>query len=348
MIHHSRPTIDSADIDAVSAVMESGSLAQGEQVAHFEAEIANYVGIRSAVAVSSGTTALHLALAALQIHPGDEVIIPSFICTALLNAVRLVGATPILADCEETHFNLSITDVKKRLSSRTKALVVPHLFGQAADLKELIGIGLPVIEDCAQSLGSRYEERMTGSFGTLAVFSFYATKLLATGEGGMVASSDIGLMESIRDLRDYDEKDDDRLRFNCKMTDMQAALGRSQLRRYSLFLKKRQAIAHRYDEAFKMMGLDVPVTMKDRDHIYYRYVIRHKYAESLIRTMNNLGISCRRPIYKPLHYYLRLNGFPASESLWQQTLSLPIYPSLPEEEVEQIISSLVMLIEKGI
>jgi perosamine synthetase len=189
------------------------------------------VGIHSAVTVSSGTTALHLALAALPIHPGDEVIIPSFVCTALLNAIRLTGATPVLADCDETHFNLSVTDVKKRLSSRTKALIVPHLFGQAADLNELLAIGLPVIEDCAQSLGSRYEGKMTESFGTLAVFSFYATKFLATGEGGMVASSDAGLMEHIRDLRYYDEKDDDRIRFNCKMTDMHAALGRSQLRR---------------------------------------------------------------------------------------------------------------------
>jgi dTDP-4-amino-4,6-dideoxygalactose transaminase len=332
---------------AVCAVLESGHLVQGDEVDRFEKELAGFIGVKSAVAVSSGTTALHLSLLALRIGPGDEVVIPSFVCTALLNAVRLVGATPVLTDIDADHFNLDVGDVKRRITSRTKALILPHMFGQAADLEEALALGLPVIEDCAQSLGSRYCGSMTGSFGILAVFSFYATKVIATGEGGMVVSNHSELMDVIRDLRDYDERDDDLLRYNYKMTDIQASLGRSQLRQLPVFLDARKMIACRYDRAIEEMGIPVSPRRGDRDHIFYRYILRHKQAASLLQSMGERGISCRHPIYRPLHHYLNIPGFPVSEQAWRETLSIPIYPSLTEGDIVHIVSSLKNLLGKG-
>lgn len=348
MIPHSRPSIDQSDMQGVLAVLQSGCLAQGREVDLFERDMAAFIGLKSAVAVSSGTAALHLALLALRIGPDDQVIIPSFVCTALLNAVRMTGATPVLADGDERHFNLAAADVKKRLTANTKAIIVPHLFGQAADLDALTDLGIPVIEDCAQSLGSRYRDRMTGSFGVLSIFSFYATKLMATGEGGMVMSPDEKLMEDIRDLRDYDEKDDDRLRYNYKMTDMQAALGRSQRKRLPEFIEKRRSTATRYDQILQALGLPAPSRMPDRDHIYYRYILRHPKAQSLIRAMNDCGIACRRPIYRPLHHYLGQSDFPIAEQAWLQTVSIPIYPALQEEDIGRIEEALHNILEKGL
>jgi len=321
---------------------------QGDQVRLFEDELAAFAGVASAVAVSSGTAALHLALLALDVGEGDEVILPSYVCTALLHAVRYVRAIPVLADIDDRHFNIAAADVKKHMTTRTKAIIIPHLFGQAADLKELLDLGVPVIEDCAQSLGSRYHGKMTGGFGVMSIFSFYATKLIATGEGGMVVSNNPYLVDRMRDLRDYDEKDDNKLRYNYKMTDLQAALGRSQLQALPGFLERRVAIAGQFDRLLQNTGIDRPWTATDRDHIYFRYVIRHVRAESLIHCMNDLGIACRRPVYKPLHHYLGQSGYSATERAWREALSLPIYPSLAEAEMARIASSLKTCLKKGV
>ncbi|MDD5167528.1 MAG: DegT/DnrJ/EryC1/StrS family aminotransferase [Syntrophales bacterium] len=347
MIPHSRPTIGASDIRSVQGVLESGCLIQGEQVRHFEEEMADYVGVKSAVAVNSGTSALHVALLCLDIGKDDEIIIPSFVCTALLNAVRYVGATPVLADIDERHFNLDVADVKQRITRRTKAIIVPHLFGQAADLEELLALGIPIIEDCAQSMGSLYRGKMTGRFGILSIFSFYATKLIATGEGGMVMSNQAHLTDKIRDLRDYDEKDDGRLRYNYKMTDIQAALGRSQLLKFTEFLKQRNIVADHYNQHLKEMNIDTPFICGDRSHIYYRYVIRHKEADSFIEAMSGLGISCRRPVYRPLHHYFRETEYPSTDRAWRDCISIPIYPSLTESEMDHIVSAFRSLEMKG-
>lgn len=348
MIPHSRPTLDEEDAQRVLDVVRSGQLVQGREVAAFEKELAETVGLFDAVAVSSGTAALHLALRALEIGPGDEVLIPSFVCTALLHAVRQTGASPVLADCDPATYNLSPTDAKRRITPRTRAVIVPHLFGQAADLEAIQTLGLPVIEDCAQSLGSLYHQQPTGGFGVLAVFSFYATKVIATGEGGMVSSRDTALLERIRDLRDYDEKEEDTQRYNCKMTDMQAALGRSQLRKLPAFIARRQAIAAVYSRAFAPLGLAVPATGDNRTHIYYRYILRHDNASGLMAALEGLGIAARRPVFRPLHAYLGEKGYPEAEEVWRETLSLPLYPSLSEDETERIVSAMTSLFAKGL
>ncbi len=340
MIPHSRPTLDEQDRQAVLDVLQTGRLVQGEQVAGFEAELSDLIGVSHAAAVSSGTAALHLALVALGAGEGDEVICPSYVCSALLHAVRYAKATPVIADIERDTFNIDVQDVKKRMTARTKAIIVPHLFGLPASMAEITALGIPVIEDCAQSLGSRFHDRITGSFGVISIFSFYATKVIAAGEGGMVLSNDPGLIEKIRDLRDYDEREDDALRYNYKMTDMQAALGRSQLRKIDGFIKRRREIAGHYDRILKKAGFPIPATPPDTEHIYYRYVILLDQAETFIEAMNQSGVACRRPVFKPLHRYLGLSGYSVTGDVWKKAVSIPIYPSLTQRDLFVIAESM--------
>ena len=218
-------------------------MVQGKKVLEFEAKVSRYLGVKAGVAVNSGTSALHLALLALNIGPGDEVMVPSFVCSALLNAVSYTGASARIVDVKADDFNISPVEVKKKLNKKVKAIIVPHMFGYPADLKELLSFGVPVIEDCAQSIGADYRGRKAGSFGVLSICSFYATKVMTTGEGGMVLSNQTKILDRIRDLRQYDHALNFQTRYNYKMTDFQAALGLSQLQRLPEFIKRRKQIA---------------------------------------------------------------------------------------------------------
>jgi len=336
-IPHSRPTLGPEETAAVAAVLQSGQLAQGEQVAAFEEALASQVGVGGAVAVSSGTAALQLALRALGVGEGDEVIIPSFVCPALLNAVRAVRAVPVLADIERETFNLDAGDVARRVTKKTRAVIVPHLFGLPANIHDIAALGIPVIEDCAQVLGSRIAGAPAGSFGILSVFSFYATKVICTGEGGMVAGNDPVLLEKIRDLREYDEKEDDRLRGNWKLTEMQAAMGIVQLGKLPVLLARRREIAARYDAAHRGFPLSIPTRPPHSEPIHYRYVVRTGRADDLLAAGDKAGIAYRRPVFKPLHRYLGLTGYPETEAAFAEAVSLPIYPSLSDEELDAIL-----------
>jgi len=346
MIPHSRPFLDEEDHRGVLDVLRSGQLAQGERVAAFEDAFCREMVLPGAVAVSSGTAALHLALLALKIGTGDEVIIPSYVCTALWHAVRYTGATPVLADIEADSFNLSVLDVMTRLTKKTRAIIVPHMFGQSADIDTLVNLGIPVIEDCAQSLGSHYRGQPAGTFGTAAIFSFYATKVIAAGEGGMVVSRDMNLIDNIREMRDYDEKETLATRFNYKLTDLQAALGTSQLKKLPVFIARRQEIARRYDRVLREAGLPPPVSKPDRDHSYFRYVFLLDNMDRFINDMVRQGVICRRPVFRPLHDYLEQTGFEVTNQVWRHAVSMPIYPGLTEEEVETVVSHMKTFILK--
>ncbi len=348
MISHSRPTLDDSDRKAVLSVLESGHLVQGEKVACFEKDLAAYIGTKSGVAVSSGTAALHLALLGLEVGPGDEVIFPTFVCGALLQAVSYVRATPVLADIDSRTFNIDAGSLKKRITKKTRAIIVPHMFGLPADMEEILSLGIPVIEDCAQAIGSKYGSAKTGSLGKISIFSFYATKMLATGEGGMVLSDDEGILERIRDLRDYDEREDLQLRFNYKMTDMQAALGVSQLKKLPLFIWRRKEIAECFNRCLDGGSALPPVSPPGREHVYYRYVILHEGdSASFIHDMRRKGIDCRRPVFKPLHRYLNLSGYPVAEDVWRRSSSIPIYPSMMNGQRKHITEHLQALLTRG-
>lgn len=342
-IPHSRPTLGEQEAQAVAAVIASGQVAQGAVVMEFEKAFAAYCGRRYAAAVASGTAALQLTLVALGVGPGDAVVAPSFVCSALLNAIAGAGATPLIADIQADSDNIDPTDVASRLTPRTKAIIAPHMFGLPVDMAGLQALGLPVIEDAAQALGASYGGRKVGSLGTASIFSFYATKVITTGEGGMVVSDCRKLIDTIKDLRAYDNKRAYKVRGNFKMTDMQAAMGLVQLRRLPGFLDRRREIAAAYDRGLKMLGLKPPCQTNDR--IYYRYVAKHhKDVGSLIHKLADKGISCARPVCFPLHRLLRLHGFAMTKKAWRSSLSLPIYPSLGDNGVKAVMRALASVL----
>lgn len=338
MIPHSKPTIDETDIQAVSSVLRSGNIAQGSAVEKFEQELAGYIGVKGGVATSSGTAALHLALLALDITGKDTVALPSYVCTAVLNAVHYVGASPLLIDIHPDTFNMDVEDLKRRLTPQVKAIIVLHSFGLAAELEEIMALGIPVIEDCAQSIGATYKNKLTGSFGNMSIFSFYATKLITTGEGGMVVSNSEEFLGKIRDLRDYDNRENYVTRYNYKMTDFQASLGLSQLKRLKTFIETRRSIAQRYNIELKNF-CSLPVSHKnDSKHIYYRYTVKlRRDIESFLKLSKEKGINCERPVFKPLHRYMNLSGFTNTDSVWEKAVSIPIYPTLTEKSMNTII-----------
>jgi perosamine synthetase len=240
-------------------------------------------------------------------------------------------------DIDPDTYNITVENIKKARSKKTRAIIVPHMFGLPADIEPIISLGIPVIEDCAQSIGARSGGRYAGSFGTLSVFSFYATKMLGAGEGGMVASNDPGLIDAIRDLRDYDEKETYVVRYNYKMTDILAALCESRLQKLPLYIDRRKEIAGIYDVGLSDLELRIPIVPERRDHVFYRYSIKVENPIRFMDEMGKRGIICRRPVFKPLHRYLQVPGFPNTESAWEKAVSIPIYPALERDEASFII-----------
>ena len=323
MIHHSAPNIGEAEVAAVERVLRSGCLAQGPEVAAFEAECAEALGRRHAVAVNSGTSALRLALGALGVQPGGAVAAPSYACASLITAIHEQGATPTLCDIGSDY-----TLDPGTVPEACRAAIVVHLFGAPARLPA----GIPVIEDIAQSMGGT-----TGRTGPVATTSFYATKLMTTGEGGMLLTDDDAIAEYARDRRDYDNRDDFVPRHNYKMTDMQAALGRVQLARLPEFLARRREIALEYNEAFA----NLPVTLPEPDgHVFFRYVIAAKERDALESHLACVGVEAKRPVHRPAHHYLG-GDFPVSERAHTQCLSLPVHPSLSPADARHVTESVL-------
>jgi len=348
-IPHSKPTLSTKEMKAVSAVIKSAYVAPGAQVRQFEQHFAKRHKTQDAVAVNSGTSALHMALAALNIKAKDEVIIPSYACSALLNAVLYTGAKPIIADVDETDFNLSVESVRKHLSRKTKAVIAVHSFGLAADLSALKRLGVTIIEDCAQSVGAKYGPRLVGTIGEIGVFSFYATKMITTAEGGMVISRSRSLIKNIRDIIDYDNRSQFKLRYNYKMSDMQAAMGSVQLKQLSRFIARRRELAERYCEHLDPLKCVLPIDLNQRRHIFYRYVIRlsgKHTAANIINRLNQAGIEARAPVFKPLHQLYKSHPCPAADALVKSAVSLPIYPTLSNTQVDFICKKLSALLSK--
>ncbi len=343
-IPHSRPTVGPEEARRLNEVIRSGYLAQGRVVQAFEQAFAKSMRGGTSVAVGSGTAALHLVLLAMGIGAGDEVIIPSYVCTALLNAVYYVAARPVLADIDPDTGNMDPLDAKKRITRRTRAIIVPHMFGLAADLSGMAALGVPIIEDCAQAVGGTYAGKPVGTFGKAAVFSFYATKVMTTGEGGMVVSGSKRLIERIRDLRDYDEKPAYKIRYNYKMTDIQAALGLAQLAKLETFIQRRRRIAGTYSRFLQDYGLKLPGP--DPGHIYFRYVVGlGADSAPLIQDLRQRGVMGAKPVHRPLHRYLKQKGFANTDKAWRRSVSLPIYPGLTRSDADRVLCVFVKCLQ---
>lgn len=348
MIPHSRPAIDQEDVRSAVEALGSGQIAQGPRVERFERDMAAFFGLQGGVAVSSGTAALELALRALNIGAGDEVIMPSYVCAAPWLATQRVGAQARLVDIDLDTFNIDPLAACQAVTNKTGAIIVPHLFGLAADLTALEGLGIPLIEDCAQTLGVTEQGRPVGTVGRLTICSFYATKPLCAGEGGMVLSNEGALLERVKSLREYDGASTlDSSSFNLKLTDLQAALGLSQLGRFSTFSERRRFLAAAYRDVLSSKTVVCPSEPSGRIHGYYRFTIRLPHLRTepeglpgLISTLEQQGIHCCKPVFRPLHRYLNESGFPNTDEADRTALSIPLYPDLTDDEVQQIQRSL--------
>ncbi len=338
MIPHSRPSIGPEEAAAAQKVIMSGFVSQGSEVEALERELARFLGVKGAAAVSSGTAGLHLALLALGVKGDSRVHIPSYVCNALLNAVNYCGAEPSVCDVDPVSGNIDVTDLKRRISSAADTVILPHMFGTPAPADKIKELEIRVVEDCAQSIGARIGSKLTGTIGEISVFSFYATKVLCAGEGGAVASDSGELLAWMRDLRDYDHKAQYYPRFNYKMTEIQAAIARVQLGKLPDFIKRRQFIAERYNRAVDETGFRR--VHRPEGDIYFRYLIFCDEIPEVINCFRDEGVTAACPVFNPIHRYLGLEGFLGTEEIHRTAVSIPCYPDLNDEEVENVCRAL--------
>ena len=325
----------------MNAALLSGQLAQGETVRRFERQVAAACGHADGVATNSGTSALHLALLALGVQAGDEVLMPSYTCVALLHAVHYVGAQPCLVEVDPHTYNMAPRQARRLLNRRTRAIIVPHMFGLPADVAAMAEWDVPIIEDCAQAIGATIGGRPVGAVGTIAICSFYATKVLTTGEGGMLVASDPRLLDRARDARDYDGRAAFAPRFNYKMTEMQAALGLSQLARLPAFLARRRNLAARYSARLRDARVRLPAVPEGRTHIFYRYVVGVPDADRMINRLAASEIEAKRPVFRPIHSYVASGEFPRTDEAMRTAVSLPIHPSLDDTAIDAVAKAVI-------
>lgn len=344
MIPHNRPRITAEDHAAVDAVLGSGWIAQGPQVEALEADFVQRYGGGSC-AVSSGTAALFLALKALNIGAGAKVAVPTYACSALLNAVYLAGASPVVLDVLHDSFCLDPAVLAQQTPAVACAIAV-HTYGAEADIEALKMSANVVIEDCCHAPGSSGRAGLLGQAGDAAVFSFYATKVITGGQGGLVWSATSEIVERVVDYRQFDCRESYMPRFNLQMTDIQAAMINSQMSRLSAIRARRQSIAHAYLAALPA-GLSAQSNLADEGRMVYRFVVLTPdlaTRDALHQHMEQAGIRCAVPIerYELLHRYLNLDTahFPVAERLVDTTLSLPIHLCLTNKEIFYIANTL--------
>ena len=338
MIPHSRPTIEKDDIEAVRRVMRSLQIAIGPKTREFEKKLSAYIGVKDAVATSSGTTALHLALKCLSVEKGDEVILPAGVCSSLVHCVYYCGAKPVLVDVNLDDLNISVKEVKQKITSKTKAIIVPHMYGMPANMKALKDFDIPLIEDCAHAIGASYGNKKVGNIGDAAMFSFYATKMMTTGEGGMLTFKSKRLLERARKLREYKIQKSYSLQYNYKMTDLQAAMGITQLEKLPRFIRKRKELAESYNQNLN----SIPATLPQLEgRVFYRYIIRLEKTNvnKIVKRLEKCCVASQCPVH-PLHRYLNLKGLKNAEKLMRTALSIPIYPTLTEKEFSTVVKVL--------
>jgi len=342
-----RPLIGDAEVAAVVDVLRSGNLVQGEVVARFEQRFAEMVGVRHAVAVSSGTAALHIALLAHGIGPGHEVITSPFSFAATANAVLYTGGRPVFVDIDPRDFNLDPNLIEARITPFTRAIMPVHLYGQPADMDAIGEIasryGLAVIEDAAQAHGAAIRGRNVGTFGA-ACFSFYATKNVVTGEGGVVTTDDDRIADQLRMLRSHGARvryEHEILGYNYRMTDLQAAIGEVQLERLAELTDRR--IANAEFLSSRLTNVVTPRPLPGRRHVYHQYTVRipsdrDDAARALAEDGIGTGIHYPRPIHcQPLYVDLGYtDALPVAEQASREVLSLPVHPALDTWDLERI------------
>jgi perosamine synthetase len=363
----SGPDVGEAEIEAVVAVLRSSRLSLGPKMVEFEQAMAAYVGVPHGVAVSSGTAGLHLALLALGLGPGDEVIVPSFTFIAVANSVRYVGAVPVFADIDAESLNVSAACVEAAITPRTRAVIVVHTFGRPAEMTALLDVArrhnLRVIEDACEAIGAEMDGRRVGSFGDAAVFAFYPNKQITTGEGGMVVTPHAEIARRMRALRNHGRYESDgseaswfdhaELGFNYRLSDMQCALGLAQMGRVDEILERRAAIARRYCELLadvpdlRLPALEVAGQRLSWFVFVVRLVERFTQADrdAVMRRLAEGGIATGR-YFAPIHLQPAYAAWrdaarlPVTEAVAARTLALPFFNRITEEQIQQVCAAL--------
>jgi dTDP-4-amino-4,6-dideoxygalactose transaminase len=358
-----QPTVEEDEQRAVVEALQSGQLAQGPRVLAFEQAFASYMGAQHAVAVNSGTAALHVALLAHRIGPNaggaadDEVIVPGFSFAATANCVLQAGARPVFVDVREDSFGIDCDDIEAAITSRTRAIIAVHLYGQPCDVEAVAAIcgraNLVLIEDAAQAVGARFGGKPVGSFGT-ATYSLYATKNLFTGEGGMVTTGDETVAERARMFRSQGERTryvTEELGYNYRMTEPAAALGLAQLPKLAARNEQRRANAARLNQLLAGIdGLVLPRELPGRTHVWHQYTVRvaagREVRDALQAALRDRGIEAavfypaaihRQPLYQRLGYGNA--ELPVAQRLAEEVLSLPVHPALSDADLEAVASA---------
>jgi perosamine synthetase len=345
-IRLARPDVGDAELAEIAAVLETGQLTMGAKVAELESLLADAAGTRHAVGVSSGTAALHLAVLALWIGDGDEVLVPAYTFPATANVVALAGARPVLVDVDPVTMNVDPEDAARRVTARTKAILAVHLFGRPARLEQLPPV--TILEDAAGALGATHGGRPCGSLGVLACFSFHPRKIVTTGEGGAVTTDDDGLADRARSLRHHGWSGDDMPdgAYNYRLSDVLCALGIPQLRRLEELLAARERIAAGYAE--RLAGLDVVLPAADDGdrHGWQAYVIQLDRRDEVMAALRAQGIECQIGTYAlhRLGAYRDQGPFPGADAAFERALALPLHSGLGADELDQVAEALDRLV----
>ena len=374
MIPYGKQTIEQDDIQAVVDVLQSDFLTTGPKIAEFEQTVADYVGAKYAVAISNGTSALHAACFAAGIGPGDEVITTPLTFAASANCVLYCGGTPVFADVDPKTYNIDPEDIRRKITDRTKAIIAVHLAGQPCDMDAIHSIarehGLIVIEDGAHALGSVYKGKKVGSMSDMTTFSFHPVKPITTGEGGMIVTDNEDFYKKMVLFRSHGITRDDSmmtrndgpwfyqqfdLGYNYRITDIQCALGCSQMKKLDKFLARRKEIVARYNEAFADCdNIITPYQLSDTESGWHLYIVQVKNCDrrQVFENMREKGIGVNVhyiPVY--MHPYYREHGYENvhcanAEEIYSHIISLPLYPGLTSEQQDYVIDTLKSLCEE--
>ena len=346
---------------AVLGVLESGRFILGPNVTALEQEVAVYLGVKHAIGVASGTDALIIALRAVGVGPGDEVIVPSFSFFATAGTVMTVGARPVFVDIHPETYLIDYEAIEAVITPNTKAIIPVHLYGQPADMDEILAIaekhGLKVIEDNAQAFGARYKGKKTGAIGDLGCLSFFPSKNLGGyGDGGMVTTNDDSIAEIVRKLRVHGWKKKyfpEMLGYNSRLDEMQAAVLRVKLQHLDNWNARRAEIAHFYTRHLRELGLRTPVEAPDRTHVYHLYMVAFDHRDEVQQKLKEAGIASEVYYPQPLHLATPIRQFgtgegmcPVSEGCSQTLLALPVYPEMTGEQINQVLQVVGEVLEK--
>lgn len=361
MIPLSKPHIKQDDIRAVVDVLKSGQLSMGPRTDDFEKQFATRLGVSHAIAVNSGTSGLHLALRASSIREGDEVITTPFSFVASANCILFEKAKPVFVDVDEATFNLDPTLVEKAITSKTKAILPVHIFGQSCEMQPLLDLAekhhLSIIEDACEALDATHHGKKVGTFGAAAVFAFYPNKQMTTGEGGMIVTTDDTLAALCRSMRNQGRGEDrqwlhhERLGYNYRMTEMSAALGCTQLAKLDMLSKKRAQIVKKYIKQLKAVsGIILPTVLLHNTHTWFVFPVRVTDGisrDAVITALAARGVASKayfspcihlQPFYRD-QFGFKEGDFPVAEKLSRTTFILPLYVSMTEKDIKTVVDA---------